>query len=302
MIAALRMRPIVCPDETNIIVSSYIPTSINVSYTDAADCVSDTNNEPCAYTYEVCAETVASLGDLVVQSTLINLNFNSLTPGDYKQITNTITSSSTSFQISDCYNLTTYDENVDFITPYTISDTSDCNQAGKCDVINVLLTNCDNSETSIINMSYVFATGNTISSGDTISIASWSPYIGNATTNTCYVVGGKTNTITSSQSSGVIGTYWEESAYNSSVQTNCADEDCGCRSKFAIYDESGGGVSNVYYKGCDGTLYGPFTINPGSSLTIPDTDCINVNSIWLYASIYNYINDISVSGAYINCT
>jgi len=29
MIAALRMRPIVCPDETNIIVSSYIPTSLS---------------------------------------------------------------------------------------------------------------------------------------------------------------------------------------------------------------------------------------------------------------------------------
>jgi len=280
--------------------SSYYPTTINASYTDADDCISDTNNEPCAYTYESCAETVAGLGDLIVLPTQINLNLNSLNPNIYAQIGVEITSNSSTFPITECYNLTTYDENIEFITTYSVGGAADCLQVGKCEYINVLLENCVNGQTSIANLSYDTATGYTLNSGDTISAPALAYTLLNTTTGTCFNIGGKTTTITSNQSNGLTGTFWESLLTKFSVQTNCADSDCGCKNNFTINDESGGGVSNVYYKSCDGSAtYGPFTISPNSFINV--TQCVNINTLWSIATQSGYSNDISIGGTYSNC-
>lgn len=275
------------------------PSSI-VTYSDAETCVQDTDNEPCAYTLQACAETVASLGDVLVQPTKINILVNDIyTTTQYRQIGSLITNSSlNTFQIQDCYSTITYDETVDFVVPDSIGGATDCLQVGKCEVVHVLLTNCVDNKTSIAQFEYEILTGNTLNSGDTISAPAIGYYNVNTTTGSCYNIGGKTSIINTPQTS-LAGTGWNDTGTQFSVETNCEDGDCGCKTNFLINDVSGGGISNVYYKGCNGATYGPFTISAGGSLSV--TQCVNINSVWAYAYIMGYYGDISITGTYSNC-
>ena len=282
-----------------ILGTAVIPSSI-VQYDTETQCLADDANYKCVYTLQACAETVAGLGNVMVQPTSFNILLGQiLTAPQYYQVGSLITNiSSGQFTIDDCYSLVDYNPSLSITTPYSINGAIDCLQAGKCDYVNVLVTNCVDDKTSIVQFDYDNLTGNTLSSGDTISAPTLAIYTSNQTTGTCYTIGGKTTTITSPQTQ-MTGTWWDDPGTQYSIQSNCEDSDCGCKSNFIVTSTSSSPIL-LQYKLCSGELTDS-TIPAFGSVEIGSSRCVNMNSLWAYAISNGYFNQITISGTYSNC-
>ena len=224
---------------------------------------------------------------------------------DFVKFSFTITNSlGNTFDITDCYFKTTYDDTESIFSPTVDTYLTDCDSGGKCGTINVLLQGCTNNETMIVSM--VHSLANTLVVDDVISAAGLARELNlvglivpSQGVDTCYTVGGQTSSLTSQQPSVSTGTNWSSSAYKYAEVIDCNDSYCGCKSGFTV-NNIGGTVSLINVEECDGTLI-DLEFPPSSSTVI--SDCINMNSFWGVAGLSGSSNlSISPGGSYNDCT
>ncbi len=210
------------------------------------------------------------------------------------------------FTIDECYQKISYDAGAPLLNPSVLSINSDCSNFTKCDVMHVLAEGCVNNDTIIVQMETSLAT--TLSSGDTISAAALasvgsvvSTIVPSQGVNTCYTLGGKTSSITSSQNNNSVGTDWSTTAKKFSIVTDCSDTYCGCKTGFSINNTSASSITLSNVKTCSGDVVN-LTIAGESFNTV--TDCINMNSFWQTVFIGGHLSFIQITPGtpYNNCT
>ena len=286
------------------------PTSI-VDYESSNDCVQDDNNFGCVYTYEACAETLHGHGNLMVNPQKINIIDNQIygetvEDKEYKFVfTN---SGGQTFLTTDCYNHIDYDSTVDVVDAISNGDTS-CSDNSKCGYFNMYIEHCDTGKSSTVQISMLAANNLGLVNGDVISspalVAVASAYGGG--TGTCYTVGGKTNTVNSSQNTEQTGTDWSLTTKKTTEVDSCFDTGCGCKKNFTVTNTSND-TFILRYKTCSGDEFFEPVMGPFESITFNDDDCVNMNTIWYYSTIQDtqngygtYYNKIEISGLYEDC-
>ena len=209
------------------------------------------------------------------------------------------------FDITDCYSKVTYDSTAPILTPTKDSTNPNCSVVGKCDAVNILLQGCTNGTTIIVQMlesiAQTFINGDIISSAGLASISETkNSIIPSQSVDTCYTMGGKTSSITSTQTANSTGTSWHGSKFKFSGVTNCSDSYCGCKTGFSVTNSGASAISLTNVKKCDSTV--ETIVVPASGSVVVNT-CINMNSFWsVVSSISGGINDIDIApGTYTDC-
>jgi hypothetical protein len=229
-----------------------------------------------------------------------------LNDDDFASFVFTITNQlSQQFTIDECYEKVPYDASAPLLNPTLNTINSDCSNSGKCEAIHILAEGCVNNKTMIIQMDT--GTASSLSSGDTISAARLAgigalvqEIVPSQGVNTCYTLGGKTFTITSSQNNTTIGTNWPSAAYRYSIVTDCSDTYCGCKTGFGVNNTSSSQITLSNVKTCNGDVV---TIILGGESTTTVTACINMNSFWQTVYSGGYSTQIQIAlGTYNDCT